>query len=522
MKICYGCFSQLTDSLGNCPYCGFDERTYSSPDWILPPGTVLKNKYFLGKRLGEGGFGITYLAFDMQTRERLAIKEYYPGSFVSRSVVTGKYSVIPTRADFDYEKGVEKFAMEANVLARFSGLEGIVKVKDFFRDNNTSYIVMEFIDGLSIKQYLKANGGLLNYETALRLIRPVITSLAVIHKNNVLHRDISPDNIMIEKSGKVRLIDFGTARSFEIGDEQKSMTIMLRHGYAPIEQYSSSGQGPYTDVYALCAVLYRMITGVSPTKSTDRWNEDNLIPILQINKTVPKHIADVIEHGLNVRSRDRYQSMEELERELFSTALERAAENADNAMTQVLKGLGIFAILMVMGTVAFLGYRHLKRTSSSGPEIVQESKSTSKKRSSKSKSESESKSGRNDFFGSANETKAESSKTKAREVSDEDMARAEDAVNTVYYGYITGHSSMTTGSILESYTDTGVKGKWSALPEDNGETTVFYNGYHNGEEYSIEFTVGDNYTYRVTGATRNGSRVDNYSGFFTEILEAIE
>ena len=332
MKRCYGCFRLLPDEEKNCSFCGFSLRNYDVHKWILTPGTLLDGKYLVGRTLGEGGFGITYLAWDINMETRVAIKEYYPGNWVSRNVASEEGNLLTTTTlenKINFEEGLKRYVKEAAVLAKFSKLPGIVFVKDFFYENGTAYIVMEFIDGVSLRKVLEQKGGKLTSTEALELIKPVIRSLAVIHKNKILHRDISPDNIMIENGGHVKLIDFGAARYFE-GANDKSMTVMLKHGYAPIEQYSRNGeQGSYTDVYGLCAVLYRMITGSTPIEAPDRIRNDKLIPVQKLARKTPKYVATAIEKGLSVLSENRQQSMEELYTELYSTLKGRVARGAE-------------------------------------------------------------------------------------------------------------------------------------------------------------------------------------------------
>ncbi len=375
MNRCYGCFEQIADVNTVCPHCGFFFRQNTEHKWILKPGTLSNGKYLIGKTLGEGGFGITYLAWDVNMETKVAIKEYYPGYLVSRDVTSGdgNYVTVTSRSgQRDFQDGLKRYVKEAAALSKFFDLPGIVSVKDFYYENETAYIVMEYIDGISLKALLERNGNRLAAEQALELMKPVISSLAVIHKNKLIHRDISPDNIMVDRTGKVKLIDFGAARSFE--EEEKSMTVMLKHGYAPIEQYSRKGeQAATTDIYALCAVLYRMITGEVPTESTQRVRNDELVSVRHLADKTPHHIATAIEKGLSLMPEDRQQSMEELYADLYGSKSSRVSKQASNwfvrmlkragnalirLLGKILKKIAVAAIIgLVLAVVAFFLYR---------------------------------------------------------------------------------------------------------------------------------------------------------------------
>ena len=201
-KVCYGCFKSVNDEYSACPYCGFDFHSYNISDRALHPGTVLNGKYIVGKTLGEGGFGITYLAWDRYMEIKIAIKEYYPSNIALRD--TSMYGgntlhVSSGSQNGDFESGLKRYVKEAAILSKFFNLPGIVSVKDFFYENGTAYIVMEYIEGISLREYLKGKGGKVSVNEALNIIEPIIKSLTVVHKNKLLHRDISPDNIMISR-----------------------------------------------------------------------------------------------------------------------------------------------------------------------------------------------------------------------------------------------------------------------------------------------------------------------------------
>lgn len=237
---CYHCLEAIDPAQEICPFCNRRIHDITTNERALPPGTILANKYFLGEIIGEGGFGITYKGIDLNLRLKVAIKEYFPSSFASRSISTAAdYSVhiIGGAAKSLYYKGLEDYTKEANRLAQFSDLTGIVSVLNFFYENNTAYMIMEFVDGITLKDYLKLHNDRLPWRDTLDLLHPVILSLKEIHKAGIIHRDISPDNIMISKNNEMVLIDFGAARN--INQVQQNKTVILKKGYAPPEPSAS-------------------------------------------------------------------------------------------------------------------------------------------------------------------------------------------------------------------------------------------------------------------------------------------
>ena len=279
----------------------------------LPPDTILHGKYLLSKAIGEGGFGITYIGWDLALDMKVAVKEYYPTGFVTREA-TVTNTVQPftgTQGEF-FSKGRERFIDEARTLARFSSMPGIVSVRDFFQENGTAYIVMEFIDGQTFKDYLQNKGGRLPAIEALEMMRPVMHSLAAVHQTGLIHRDISPDNIMISNDGYMKLLDFGAAKTFaESGN--RSLSVMLKPGFSPEEQYRSRGAlGPWTDIYALCATMYRAITGVMPDESTERLRQDTLQTPAQLGVPMPPAQEAALLQGMAVLQENRWQDIPSL------------------------------------------------------------------------------------------------------------------------------------------------------------------------------------------------------------------
>ena len=245
--LCMGCLEER----GNekvCPRCQWEEGTPGASPLYLPPRTVLDNQYLLGRVLGHGGFGITYLAWDLTLHRRLAIKEYMPQGIAGRAPGNANVSIYTNEED--YQWGLERFLDEARVVAKFADHPNIMSIINHFADNETAYIVAEYLDGSTLLEYTENEGGTIPYETAARILMPVMDALREVHKSGILHRDISPDNVCITRAGLVKLLDFGAARQ-ALGQKSKNLSVILKEGYAPEEQYRTKGdQGPWTDVYA--------------------------------------------------------------------------------------------------------------------------------------------------------------------------------------------------------------------------------------------------------------------------------
>jgi len=319
-RLCMGCHKLMAEPGGRCEHCGYDNTTPAAPHH-LPPYTILAGKYMTGRVLGEGGFGITYLGFDLNLQIKVAIKEYYPSGNVSRET-TRSNAVYPSAtadATGRYQAGLDRFLSEARAVARFHNLNGIVEVRDFFRENGTAYIVMEFIEGITLARELKDRGRIPANEVLARF-EPMIRSLSQVHKEGVIHRDISPDNIISTPNGELKLLDFGAARDMEA--QAKSVSIMLKPGYAPEEQYRMSGeQGPWTDCYALSATLYKLMTGVTPQESLERLAEDKLIPPSQLGAELTPLQEKAILMGMSVKAEDRFKSVDALYNALYAQGL---------------------------------------------------------------------------------------------------------------------------------------------------------------------------------------------------------
>ena len=283
----------------------------------LRKGTRLIGHYTIEGVLGQGGFGITYLGIDELHEKKVAIKEFFPQGIVTRNIEYQDTVTVTFVGEKDnYEKGKERFLKEARTMAKFSKDEGIVKALDFFEINNTAYIVMEYLEGITLKQYLRENQRIAP-EDLIELLVPLIESLDEIHSQGMIHRDISPDNIMVLPDGRIKLMDFGAARDYtEFGE--KSLSIVLKPGYAPPEQYQTHGiQGPWTDIYALCATMYKCITGENPPDAIDRVIDDHLKKISKFGIAIPPQEEAAIIKGMSVSAKDRYQDIKDFCEDLY-------------------------------------------------------------------------------------------------------------------------------------------------------------------------------------------------------------
>ena len=300
-----------------CPYCGYCEGTPPKELYHLYPGVGLyNNRYVIGTCIGFGGFGITYKAWDNVLETVVAVKEYYPTGLVQR--VPGKPQVIIYTGESkeEYMQGLERFLDEAKNMAKFVDNPNIVHVDAFFEENNTAYLVMEYLPGMTLKSYLKSKGGHISCEEVIPIADAVITALKEIHAGGIIHRDISPDNIMLCNDGRIKLLDFGAAR-FSDTDQERTRSIILKPGFAPPEQYQAkSKQGPWTDIYALCATVYRAITGVLPDESVNRVIEDTVQSPIQIYSDIPERISNTVMKGMSIYPEIRFSNVDELKKAL--------------------------------------------------------------------------------------------------------------------------------------------------------------------------------------------------------------
>ncbi len=303
-----------------CASCLYPRINANREGLHLPPGTELFGRYRTGRLLGQGGFGMTYLGWDERLQVKVAIKEYYPGNLVCR--IANGIDVVAYSEEHgrSFDAGRVKFLEEARTLARLREVPAIVDVQDFFEANGTAYIVMELLEGRTLKRYVAEQNGRLDVRRTLAVLTPIMRALQSVHDQGMIHRDISPDNIFITTKGDRKLLDFGAARQAvarQAAGEGGGLTVMLKPGYAPPEQYAPDGrQGPWTDVYALCATAYCTLTGKAPPDATSRFMDDRVPGFAALGASVPAAVEKVIMSGLSMRWQDRPQSMLELMKSL--------------------------------------------------------------------------------------------------------------------------------------------------------------------------------------------------------------
>ena len=319
-NICGNCFEETLNDRGICTRCGYDGAANREKyPLALPAGSILNGRYIIGKVLGQGGFGITYMAKDHQTGQTVAIKEFFPDAMATRTSHTTVTPLTGEKGE-NFAYGKNTFLNEAKTMAEFIGNPNIVRVYSYFEENGTGYFVMEYVDGRSFQEILKENFGRVSWEEALKILLPVMDALTTVHEKGIIHRDIAPDNICIAKDGTVKLLDFGAAR-YSLGNVSQSLDVVLRHGFAPKEQYKRHGrQGPYTDIYALGATLYYAITGSRPDDAIERLDEDTLPLPSTLGANVTPWQEDVILKAMAIQPEDRYQSVKDFKAALTGHA----------------------------------------------------------------------------------------------------------------------------------------------------------------------------------------------------------
>ena len=316
---CFGCMEEIQGY--PCPRCGFDPRRVTGIEYALPMGTILAGKYLVGRVLGQGGFGITYVGWDIALERKVAIKEYYPSGQVSRNPgsrgLTWYTSVQSQQAK---RNGMEMFLKEARKMSKLDDIPNVVRVRELFQENETAYIVMDFVEGETLKARLEKTGPL-TWAQAKNIFLPAIQAMEQVHQAGLVHRDISPDNLMLTPDGKVKILDLGAAKDLSVNNGASSMQV-AKGGFSPFEQYTQRGSsGPWTDVYAMAATVYYTLTGKLPPVATDRVVEDTISWEEPGLKALSAQALEALQKAMVISAKNRMQSMEELEKGLYSTTV---------------------------------------------------------------------------------------------------------------------------------------------------------------------------------------------------------
>lgn len=351
-KRCMNCMKIYKNSLDVCPYCGYKENTLAKEAHHLQPGTLLADRYTIGTVLGVGGFGITYRAWDRRLEQIVTVKEYYPTEIVNR--IPGQDEVIIYTGERlnEFQKGKESFLSEARIMTRFSTYPSIIKEFDFFEANNTAYIVMEYLEGESLKQKIDRDKKI-SVEEALPLILSILSDIEKVHAAGIIHCNIAPDNIYLTSYGGVRLIDFSLTKTTTSIKNNESLSVIIKSGYSAEEQYRSKGNiGPWTDVYALAATFYKVITSITPPEAIERSYKDTIKLPSELNVEITKNIELSIMNALNVKIDDRTQSATEFKKELLSSEVK--ARKATKARCDAGKlSLWVKIIIFILVLVLF-------------------------------------------------------------------------------------------------------------------------------------------------------------------------
>ncbi len=311
-RLCMGCMSERTGD-GPCEHCGYVDGAPYLPSY-LAPGTLLNDRYIAGKLLSYNGEGALYIGFDKVTSTKVTIREYMPDALCSRKKDAGTITVEPNKLPL-YKTYMSEFVELNKALMKARSMTHIQTVLDIFPQNNTAYVIYEYINGISLKTYLSNCSGELSWEKVKELFPPILTTLSLVHSAGIIHRGISPKTILVTDKNELKLIDFQISAGRTTNTE---IACDLVPGYSAPEQYSSSEwHGTWTDVYGICATLYRVLTGLTPTEAIARLDDDSCPEPMAVNRNVPSHVSKVIMNGLKLNTGARIQTITELVVKLF-------------------------------------------------------------------------------------------------------------------------------------------------------------------------------------------------------------
>ena len=348
---CFGCM-EVTEGYP-CPVCGFDPAQAAAPNYVLPYGAILNGRYIVGKMLGQGGFGITYIGWDLAMERKVAIKEYYPSGQVSRNPGSRDLTWYTNEQSRQArQNGMQMFLKEARKMSKVDNLTNVVRVRDIFQENETAYIVMDFVEGETLKARLDKTGPL-TWKQAKDIFLPAIQAMEQVHQAGLVHRDISPDNLMLMPDGRVMILDLGAAKDLAI-NKGASSAMVVKGGFSPPEQYAQQGgSGSWTDVYAMAATMYHSLTGVVPPTAVDRMQGEPVNWALLETGGVPNHVIAALQNAMKLNARERTQAMAELLRQCQSeTAVVARKEPPVSARKGNFRIIGLAAALCLAAALA--------------------------------------------------------------------------------------------------------------------------------------------------------------------------
>lgn len=315
-QLCFQCF-KMKGNYGVCPHCGYEEHTGAAQAYQLAPGTILRGRYIIGVSIGFGGFGITYKAFDTVLSIVVAIKEFYPAGLVNRGEGEVKVGIFSGEKEEEFKRQLNRFLEEARHMAIFSKEKDIINVFDYFEENQTAYIIMEYVDAPVLKECLKEQGRF-PADKAETYVLAILDALSKVHRHGIIHKDVSPDNIFILGEDSIKLFDFGAAK-FQGTETERTEDVVVKAGYTPPEQYRSKNeQGAFMDIYATGAVLYEMVTGEKPMEAPDRDMEDELKRPGDFGIEIEERFERIILKALALKPELRFQTAEEMKEAIVS------------------------------------------------------------------------------------------------------------------------------------------------------------------------------------------------------------
>ena len=348
---CFGCMEEIHGY--PCPVCGFDPAQAAAPNYVLPYGAILNGRYIVGKMLGQGGFGITYIGWDLAMERKVAIKEYYPSGQVSRNPGSRDLTWYTNEQSRQArQNGMQMFLKEARKMSKVDNLTNVVRVRDIFQENETAYIVMDFVEGETLKARLDKTGPL-TWTQAKEIFVPAMQAMEQVHQAGLVHRDISPDNLMLTPDGRVMILDLGAAKDLAI-NKGASSAMVVKGGFSPPEQYAQQGgSGSWTDVYAMAATMYHSLTGVVPPTAVDRMQGEPVNWALLETGGVPNHVIAALQNAMKLNARERTQTMAELLRQCQSeTAVVARKEPPVSARKGNFRIIGFAAALCLAAALA--------------------------------------------------------------------------------------------------------------------------------------------------------------------------